>query len=81
MKVNIYAVRDKVAGVYLAPVLAENDKAAVRMFRIALKDNESPIGKSPEDFSVERLGAFDRETGLIEPCPPVLLAHASDFAN
>lgn len=50
---NLYCVYDKVAGVYNAPFVAENDETAIRAFNHAMSN--SPFS---QDMSLYRLGVF-----------------------
>lgn len=79
MIVKIYSVHDTLAGLYLPPCIADTDAVITRDFGDALRKGDSPISAHPEDYTLECLGEFDRETGVIAPCSPRVICHAVDF--
>lgn len=82
MPTNIYSVRDNLCGIYMPPTVGDNDNAMVRAFGDVATKPGTPIGDHPEDYTLERLGEFDKVTGKIVTLPtPVVLCHASDFVK
>lgn len=81
MKVKVYSVRDKLVGEYMPPVTGQSDAAMVRNFGDAVLKGDTSISKHPEDYTIERIGEMDTETGVITATPAVVLAHASDFGK
>lgn len=67
---NFYALYDSKIEGYLTPFTMKADGQAKRAMMDALQNNNTDVGKHPEDFSLFRLGAFDEETGLIDACEP-----------
>ncbi len=68
MKLNIYAVYDKVAQAYKQPLIFQNrDEIVVRMMKNTLLDDResSEFKNNPLDFAIYRLGKFDDNTGEI----------------
>ena len=82
MNRNVYAIRDTLVGAYMSPVLGESDAAMIRQFGDAVTgDSKSPIAMHPADYTLEKIGTFDLASGLLVPCSPVVLAHATDFVK
>lgn len=84
MKVCVYSVRDLING-YGQPFTSSNDAAATRDFKLALSRKDSLLYVSCEDFDLMRIGEFDDETGMLEPCAPTIIAKgyvlAKEFEN
>lgn len=57
MKMNIYAIRDKVVGETAPPFAAKNEEAAIRAFRGV----KFPAGSPLTDFELVLLGSYDSE--------------------
>ena len=66
---NVYTIRDQVAGFFIAPYLAENDGHACRMFVASLGDTFPHRA----DFSLHRIGSFDTDTGELTTCDPTMV--------
>ena len=82
MKSNVYAVRDNLCGFYLPPTIGDNDAAMVRAFGDVATKGGTPIGDHPEDYTLEKIGEFDNESGVLVALPtPQVLCHASDFVK
>lgn len=79
MVVNMYAVRDTLAGIYMPPVLGDSDAAMIRSFGDAVTKGDTPISAHPEDYTLEKIGSFDKESGMVVSCPIHVLCHGSDF--
>lgn len=63
-----------------APVMTVNTRAeAIRSFREAVNDPQTPIFKHPTDYELYVVGAYDDVIGHIEACNRVLLARAEDY--
>lgn len=75
MKLGIYAVYDRKAGLFARPFTIQNDAMAMRAFLAAKQDTTSEMSKYPEDFGLHYLGTFDDETGTVfQPGPPTALS-------
>lgn len=66
MKRLLFAVRDRVALVYMAPFLEVTEAAALRAFSDAAADQQTQLSKHPEDFDLYHLGSFDDSDGAFE---------------
>lgn len=64
MKVEMYAIKDRLNGFY-NPLSIPNDDTALRYFQMMMGDNES-MKIAPDDFSIWHIGTFDTETGMTE---------------
>ena len=60
---NVYAVKDELQGVFLQPIYAESEKAALRDFKFKVNNIEQWKYNSA-DYSLFRLGTFDDATGI-----------------
>lgn len=66
---NVYTIRDAVAGFFLPPFLARNDGQATRMFVGSLGDS-FPYR---EGFMLYHIGEFSDENGTIASIDPKLV--------
>ncbi len=62
MKHNIYSIYDTASALYLRPLFAHSDGAAIRAFSDAATNAENEIGKHPEDYTLVRGGMFEDTT-------------------
>lgn len=67
MILGCYSVRDAVTGNYSGIFLAQNDQEALRSFAAWNRDPANAIHSSPTDFTLVKVGEFDRETGDLIP--------------
>lgn len=83
MIVKLYAVVDRISGVFDGPHKAINDAQFLRSFADAAVNPESQIGSHPEDFYVVSLGSFNDSNGDIVPEDggAKRIANATDFVN
>ena len=66
MKLGFYAIKDELAGHFMAPTLFMSKAIAEREFRNSLK--EIPVWRNnPQDYSLYKLGEYNEETGEIKP--------------
>lgn len=78
----IYSVFDSKAVTFCMPFVSPNDATALRDFGNAATDRSLEIGKYPTDFTLFRIGSFDKQTGIVKPeTTPVSLAVASSLIN
>lgn len=61
---EMYSIFDKVAGMYSEPFLALNEATAVRRFQWQMQQSTMVAG----DCALYKVGAFDVDTGVINPC-------------
>lgn len=66
MKLVAVAVRDSAVDAFMRPFFVPTTAFAVRSLSEALKDPQSPMASSPQDFALFELGSFDEETGRFE---------------
>lgn len=60
---KLYSVRDKVSGLFGAPINDVNDDCAIRGFQIACNTEGTLMYAKPTDFELYSIGSFDEETG------------------
>ena len=61
-----------------APVMTVHTKGeALRSFREAVNDNQTPIHRNPTDFELWQVGTYDDQSGQITPHRE-LIARAED---
>lgn len=66
MILNLYSIYDLKAGVYNTIFTQLNDSVAQRSFIQLLKDANSSISLSPEDYVLYCVGSFDDNQGFID---------------
>jgi len=64
---EIYVIKDKVAGTYNTPFFQPTDVHAVRAFRTEVnrKDEQNMIYLYPEEYSLHHIGTYNDDTGEI----------------
>lgn len=63
---NIYCIKDEKIG--FRSIMEQNsDGEAIRTFWTTINDTNTLIGQWPEDFSLWRIGRYDKNTGVITP--------------
>lgn len=68
MRLNVFAVRDKAAEMFLAPFYVRAPGEASRTFTELLNDPKTPFYKSPADFDLFHLGYWDDGDGSFVQC-------------
>ena len=63
MTTKIFAVKDAMAGAFLAPFTFAQEGMAVRAFLDTVNDASTPFHRHPDDFVLWILGEFDEDTG------------------
>lgn len=63
----LIALRDVKTGAFLAPLTATTPGEAERTYGEILRNEQSIIGKHPQDFPLYELGRFDEQTGQVYP--------------
>lgn len=76
MILNAYTLYDRKALQYHAPFFAHADGAAVRMVCDLVADQNTTVGRHPEDFVLYRVGAYDDASGSLLPAS--VLEHIAD---
>jgi len=79
MKVLV-ALYDRATEAY-APVMTVNTRnEAIRSFRQAVNDPQTPIHNNPTDYELYVVGQYNDQTGeLVPTLPAELIARAEDF--
>lgn len=81
MKLVAVAVRDSAVDAFMRPFFVPTTAFAVRSFGEEMKNADSPMAKSPQDFALFELGSFDEESGRFENLEsPRQLVRAQDVA-
>jgi hypothetical protein len=81
MIVQIYAIKDRVTGIFDGPHKAHNDGDFLRSFANICERENTPINNQPEDFCAVHLGSYNDSTGVVVPLEggPKRIAEAGDF--
>ncbi len=69
MKVNIYAIYDTAAAVYMKIWTSLTDAQAMREFTDIFDIKDHTIAHHPEDYYLCRLGTFNDNNGTLDPEP------------
>lgn len=65
MELQLVAIYDKRAQEYSPPQAYVTLAVAERSFSDAVQNKESQLNRHPEDFSMQHLGNYNSETGII----------------
>lgn len=65
MKVNVFAMRDKLSG-YQTPTFELNDDIAIRNFSYAINRKDTLLFAAAKHFDLYKLGTFDSDTGKFD---------------
>lgn len=71
MKMFAYSVFDRKTLAYGQPFFSHQDGAAVRILTDAAHDQNTMIGKHPEDFVLFKIGSYDDQLGQLSPIAPI----------
>lgn len=68
MKIELYAIKDELANTMLQPMEFKTENEAKRTFKILINDkNNSLMYSCPGDYSLWKIGEFEKDTGEIFP--------------
>ena len=83
MIVKLYAVVDRISGIFDGPHKAINDGQFLRSFSDECRNPKSGISEHPEDFYAVVLGSYNDATGQIVPTDggAQRIADATDFTR
>lgn len=82
MKYKTFAVFDSKAGVFSHQWNSHNAATAVRRFAEDVNNEQHPVAKHPEDFTLFEIGEYDEEKGLMTSlATPHSLGLASEHVN
>lgn len=73
---GIYSIKDEKTG-FMPVTVDTNDKTAIRNFSFAVNKPDSLLKSNSNDFSLWKLGEFDTDTGMLDPCKSELVDAAS----
>lgn len=79
MTLNVYAIHDEKAALYMNPFFFPTQGQALRAFNDLVNDSNSTVYKHPEDYRLYHLGTYDDHTGTFTTHNPELVASANDF--
>lgn len=66
MELKLYAIRDSKGGMYKPPFTQQAHGEAERSFKMMADNQESMVGRFPEDYDLYYLGKFDDQTGKFQ---------------
>ena len=70
MKTQMYALRDNLCDFFTPPFFSVHEADAIRSVgHLVNSDADTPICKSPGDFTLYNLGSYDDHTGAFEILP------------
>lgn len=77
MTYRVFSVLDAKTGVFMRPFFDQHLQQALRSWKEACNQAESPFCKYPTDFVLYEVGSFNDEQGLLVPLSvPVLISTA-----
>jgi len=76
MIINAYAIYDRKALRYHVPFYAHQDGEASRSFADLVNDENTTVGRHPDDYVLYRVGAYDDSNGSLLPAS--VLDHVVD---
>lgn len=82
MKSQLFSIFDDVAKVHQRPFVAPNSAVATRALADIMRDDTHELFLHAADFTLNRIGVFDDELGLIDVTDfnePVFVAHLSNI--
>jgi len=75
----LVSLYDRATEAYAPIMTVHTRNEAIRSFRQAVNDPQTPIHGNPTDYELYHVGTFNDETGEITPIAPELLGRAEDF--
>lgn len=80
MITQVYAIRDKAAGLFMFPQQDINDMTAKRNFFNAMESHPDGImAFQPQDFDLYHIGTFDNEKAEFSCSIPEFIANGEDY--
>lgn len=68
MKIELYAIKDELAGTFMQPMEFKSEAEAKRTFTLLINNKNSELmNNCPEDFSMWKIGTFEKNDGTITP--------------
>lgn len=81
MRYEIYTIYDSAAKIFNQPFYARARGEAIRNFIELANDDNTTIGKHPEDYSLHFIGTFDDQNGDVEQLNSENLGLASSYVT
>uniref|UniRef100_A0AAU8B7S5 Nonstructural protein n=1 Tax=Dulem virus 100 TaxID=3145577 RepID=A0AAU8B7S5_9VIRU len=79
---KIVTVKDRAVDAYSKPIFVRATGEAARSFVDEINNDNSEMGKHPEDYDLYLLGEYDERTGGITSEPiPALILRGQDVKN
>jgi hypothetical protein len=75
---KLYAIFDRAVAAYMQPFPAHSNAHAIRLFSDHANENNSPVNKHPEDYSLDYLTDFNEADGTMNGTPN-RIAKANDY--
>jgi hypothetical protein len=63
----VYSVYDEKVKTFGNPFYKPTNPAAIRDFADLAKDQNTTVGRHPEDYTLYQIGEYDDQTGLMTP--------------
>lgn len=74
--INLYSIKDTVAGVCMSPYTSVNNETAKRNFaKVCASVDYS------DDFQLFKVGTYDTDTGKVEGCEPEFICNGGDIVE
>lgn len=70
---EVFALYDVKAAAFSAPFVAPTIGAAKRLAHAVGSDQETSVGRYPDDYTLMHLGEYDDTTGRIAPINPLAI--------
>lgn len=78
MKHTVYSIHDTRVEEWSMPFFQPTDQHAIRSFTTAVNtdDKNNMLNVYPRDFMLYKIGTFETDTGMLNPCNPELITAA-----
>lgn len=76
-QMKIFTVLDVKVGAFSKPFFSRNNETAIRDFKTAVNDPQSPLGKYAEDYVLHEIGHWDEDQGMIHAFAPIVVTTAA----
>lgn len=78
---NLYAIKDNVAGQFYPPTASVNDNVVLRDVKNLVNKPGSLIASNPDDFTLYKVGEYDERTGIIKALQPDFVVNLVDLKD
>lgn len=76
---SVYAIRDSVAGEYLAPMLDLSNATAMRNFRHTVMTTAGTMQTHRQDYDLYLIGTYNSESASFQSSAPELVLRGGDI--